>query len=135
MTFNFTLWTPRVLAVLRIVTALCFMQHGTAKLLQFPHVEMFDGLTLASLMGIAGILELVGGALLVVGLLTRPVAFILSGQMAVAYFMMHAPKSFFPLLNGGEGAILFCFIFLYIACAGGGAWTLDARLRDKQIRD
>lgn len=132
MNLNATLniWSPRILSILRIMSALLFVQHGTAKLFQFPHVAMFDGLQIASLMGVAGILELVGGSLLALGLLTRPVAFLLSGQMAVAYFMMHAPHGFFPLLNQGEGAILFCFIFLYFVFAGGGAWSLD-RLRQK----
>lgn len=127
MQLNNTLnaWSPRILSILRIMSALLFVQHGTAKLFQFPHVPMFDGLQIASLMGVAGILELVGGSLLVLGLFTRPVAFLLSGQMAVAYFMMHAPHGFFPLLNQGEGAILFCFIFLYFVFAGGGVWSLD----------
>lgn len=124
-----TTWSPRLLSVLRIVAGLLFLEHGTAKLLHFPPMEMFDNLQIASLTGVAGILELVGGALLVVGLFTRPVAFILSGEMAVAYFMAHAPQNFFPLLNGGESAILFCFIFLYLAAAGGGAWSLDRMLR------
>ena len=118
-------WSPRILSVLRIMTALLFMQHGAAKLFQFPHVPMFDGLQLASLMGAAGVLEFFGGALLVLGLFTRLVAFLLSGQMAIAYFMMHAPNGFFPLFNQGEGAILFCFIFLYLVFAGGGAWSVD----------
>ena len=122
-------WTPRLLSVLRIMAGLLFMEHGTAKLLHFPHVDMFDNLEIASLLGFAGILELVGGALLAVGLFTRPVAFILSGEMAIAYFLGHAPRGFFPLLNQGESAILFCFIFLYLAAAGGGEWSLDRMLR------
>lgn len=125
LTITLTAWSPRILSIVRLVSALLFIQHGTAKLFQYPHVAMFDNLQLASLMGIAGILELVGGSLLALGLFTRPVAFLLSGQMAVAYFMMHAPQSFFPMLNNGEGAILFCFIFLYFVFSGGGAWSLD----------
>lgn len=118
-------WSPRLLSVLRIVAALLFLSHGTAKLFGFPHVAMFDGVTVASLFGVAGIIEIVGGLLLLVGLFTRPAAFILSGQMAVAYFMVHAPQGFFPLLNGGELAALYSFLFLYFALVGGGAWSLD----------
>ncbi|MGR7996195.1 DoxX family protein [Xanthobacter sp. ZOL 2024] len=121
----FETWSPRLLSVLRIVAALLFLSHGTAKLFGFPHVAMFDGVTIGSLFGLAGIIEIVGGVLLALGLFTRPVAFILSGQMAVAYFMMHAPQNFFPLLNGGELAALYSFLFLYFAVAGGGAWSLD----------
>ena len=120
------LWTPRLLGVLRIATGLLFLQHGTAKLLGFPHVAMFDTLQLVSLAGLAGVLELVGGVLIIVGLQTRIVAFVLSGQMAVAYFMAHAGRSLYPILNGGELAVLYCFVFLYFAAAGGGAWSLDA---------
>lgn len=123
-----TLWAPRLLSVLRIITAFLFLQHGTAKLFGFPHVAFFDELSLFSLIGFAGMLEVVGGLLLVLGLFTRPVAFILSGEMAFAYFIGHAPKGLFPLLNNGEPAILFCFIFLYLVAAGGGAWSLDRRL-------
>lgn len=121
-------WAPRLLSVLRIVTAFLFLQHGTAKLLGFPHVAFFDGLSLFSLIGFAGVLELVGGVLVLLGLLTRPAAFILSGEMACAYFIGHAPKGLFPILNSGEPAILFCFIFLYLVAAGGGAWSLDRKL-------
>jgi putative oxidoreductase len=121
----FDAWSPRVLSVLRIATSLLFLQHATAKLFAFPHVAYFDNLKLASLLGVAGVIELVGGALVLVGLFTRPAAFILSGQMAVAYFMAHAPQGFFPLLNQGELAALYCFVFLYLAAAGGGAWSLD----------
>jgi putative oxidoreductase len=119
-------WAPRLLSVLRIVTALCFFSHGVAKLLKYPPLPMFAKLELFSLIGFAGVLELVGGALLILGLFTRPVAFILSGEMAFAYFMGHAPRGFHPLVNGGETAILFCFIFLYIAAAGPGPWSIDA---------
>ena len=119
-------YQPQALALLRIVAGYTFLLHGSAKLLSMPHVAMFDGLQLFSLYGLAGVLELVGGLLLVLGLFTRPVAFVLSGQMAVAYFMAHAPKApLSPLLNGGEAAALFSFIFLYLAAAGGGALALD----------
>jgi putative oxidoreductase len=121
-------WAPRLLGVLRVMAALLFLQHGTAKLFGFPHVAMFDGVTLLSLLGVAGVLELVGSLLLAVGLFTRPVAFVLSGEMAVAYFLAHAPKGFFPILNGGELAVLYCFVFLLLAAAGPGAWSVDAAL-------
>jgi putative oxidoreductase len=124
-------WSPRVLSLLRIVAALLFLQHGLAKLFHFPHVPMFDQLQLFSLLGLAGVIELVGGALLLVGLFTRPVALIMSGEMAVAYFMAHAARGFFPILNQGELAILFCFVFLYLAAAGGGPWSLDAMRAQK----
>lgn len=114
---------PRVLAILRIMTALLFLEHGTQKIFGFPATDHAPALL--SLFGLAGILEVVGGILIALGLFTRPVAFILSGQMAVAYFMAHAPRSFFPALNGGDGAILFCFVFLYLVFAGPGAWALD----------
>ena len=124
-------YTPRALSLLRIVTAFLFLQHGTAKLFGTPHVAMFDGLQLVSLMGVAGVLELGGGVLLLIGLFSRPVAFVLSGFMAVAYFMAHASQGhvFMPILNQGELAILFCFVFLFIAAAGGGAWSVDAARR------
>ncbi|MDO9440319.1 MAG: DoxX family protein [Beijerinckiaceae bacterium] len=116
---------PHLHAALRIMTGLLFLAHGTSKLLGFPHDPNFDRLTLFSFMGLAGALELVGGALIVVGLFTRPVAFVLAGMMAVAYFMAHGSKGFFPSLNGGDAAILFCFVFLYLAAAGPGPWSLD----------
>jgi putative oxidoreductase len=125
-----TVWAPRVLSILRIVVALIFMEHGTQKLLGFPLSER-EAPELFSLGGIAGILELVGGALLVLGLFTRPVAFVLSGEMAVAYWYAHAPRSFFPVNNEGDAAILYCFVFLYLFAAGGGPWSLDAWLRGK----
>ena len=120
-------WAPQLLSTLRIIAAFLFTQYGTAKLLAFPGAVMPGGGTasLTSLAGIAGLLEMVGGALLLIGLFTRPVAFILSGEMAVAYWMSHAPRGFSPILNGGDAAILYCFIFLYFAFAGGGAWSLD----------
>jgi putative oxidoreductase len=120
-------WQPWLLSLLRIIAALLLFQHGTAKLFGFPHVAMFDGLKLFSLLGVAGILEFFGGVLLVLGLFTRPVAFILSGEMAAAYFIAHAPKGFLPILNGGELAVLYCFVFLYFAAAGGGPLSLDSR--------
>jgi putative oxidoreductase len=119
-------WTPRMLGVLRIVIGFLFLQHGTAKLLGIPHVAMFDGLELFSLIGLAGILELVGGVLIIFGLFTRPTAFILSGEMAVAYFMAHAPEGPLPILNHGELAVMYCFVFLYLAFAGAGAFSIDA---------
>jgi len=119
-------FAPQLLSIFRIVFALLFIEHATAKLFHFPHVAMFDAVTVTSFFGIAGIIELVGGALLVIGLFTPIVAFLLSGEMAVAYFMVHAPQGFFPLLNMGEGAILYCFAFLYIAAAGPGPWSVDA---------
>jgi putative oxidoreductase len=123
-------WSPHLLSVLRIVSALLFLAHGTAKFLDFPHNPQFDHLVLLSPGGIAGIIELVGGAFLTLGLFSRIAAFIMSGEMAVAYFMAHAPQGFHPQLNHGELAIMFCFAFLYIAAAGPGPWSLDA-LRKK----
>ncbi len=121
-------WQPPLLSILRIMSGLLFLQHGTTKHLGFPVSQMNDVATF-SLGGIAGLFELVGGALLVLGLFTRPVAFVLSGLMAAAYFIAHAPQGFFPLLNGGELALLYCFAFLYLSAAGGGAWSLDRLLR------
>ena len=121
-------WSGPILSVLRIITGLLFLAHGTAQLVQWPYVDMFkDGVPLISLMGIGGILEVVGGALIVLGLFTRPVAFVLSGMMAVAYFMFHAPAGFYPILNGGERAILYCFVFLCLAAGGPGSFSLDAK--------
>jgi putative oxidoreductase len=119
-------WTPRILGLLRIIIGFLYLQHGMAKLFGMPHIAMFDGVQLFSLMGAAGVLELVGGVLLLVGLFTRPVAFILCGQMAVAYFMAHAPNGFLPILNQGELAVLYCFAFLYLSVAGAGAFSIDA---------
>lgn len=119
-----TVWAPRVLALLRIASGFLFMSHGLQKILGFP-VPMSDPVALLSLSGVAGIMELVGGALLLVGLFARPVAFLLSGEMAVAYFIAHAPDGFWPLLNNGELAALYSFVFLYLAAAGGGPWSLD----------
>jgi putative oxidoreductase len=122
------IWSDRALSVLRIVAALLFLQHGLAKHFGFPHVANFDNLQTFSLVGFAGFIEIVGGLLLLVGLFTRPAAFIMSGEMAVAYFMAHAPRGFFPILNGGELAVLYCFVFLFFAIAGGGSWSLDRRM-------
>ncbi|NTJ43056.1 DoxX family protein [Agrobacterium larrymoorei] len=118
-------YQPYALAALRIIAALLFIEHGTQKLFGFPASQM-EG-SLPPMLLIAALLELVGGLLILVGFITRPVAFILSGQMAVAYFMAHAPSSFFPALNKGDAAILFCFIFLYLVFAGPGAFSVDKR--------
>ena len=118
-------WTPRMLSVFRIVVALLYLQHPLAKFFAFPHVAAFDNLQPFSLIWVAGVIELVGSSLLLVGLFTRPTAFVLSGEMAVAYFMVHAPRGFFPLLTGGEAAVFFCFAFLYLAFAGPGPWSID----------
>jgi putative oxidoreductase len=128
---SFETWRPRALALLRIVTAYLFITHGTAKLFGVPHQEMFDGLKLLSMVGAAGILEFAGGVLLLIGLFTRPVAFILCGLMAVAYFMAHASQGnvLVPMLNKGELAVLYCFVFLYFAAAGAGPWSVDALRR------
>ena len=118
-------YRPQSLAILRIITALLFMSHGTAKLFGFPETGMNP--PLFSLFGLAAVLEVVGGVLIVLGLFTRPAAFVLAGEMAVAYFMAHAPHGFFPIINQGESAILFCFVFLYLVFAGPGAWSIDNR--------
>jgi len=125
----YTRWSPYLLSVLRIMTAALFVEHGGQKLLGFPpggmHVPLF------TFMGFGGALELLGGILLLIGLGARPVAFILSGEMAVAYFLAHAPHSFFPVNNHGELAVLYCFVFLYLAIAGGGPIGLDVLFRRK----
>jgi putative oxidoreductase len=119
-------WSERMLSVLRIIIGLLYMEHGLAKILDFPHQPNHAPYALLTLNpGLQGLLELVGGLLLALGLFTRTVAFVLAGNMAVAYFMAHAPRGFFPLLNGGELAIVYCFVFLYFCLAGGGAWSLD----------
>jgi len=120
-----TRWAPRLLSVLRIVAAFMYITHGTQKLFGFPVLEPKAPAELFSMFGVAGVLETFGGLLLLLGLFTRPVAFVLAGEMAVAYFMFHFPKSFWPILNGGEHAVLFCFLYLYLAAAGGGEWALD----------
>ena len=122
-------WPDRLLSVLRIVTGLLFMMHGTPKMFGFPPSGRTMSFDLMSQMGLAGVLETFGGAMIVLGLLTRPVAFILAGEMAVAYFKAHFPRSFYPILNNGEPAVLFCFIFLYLTLAGAGSWSIDAILR------
>lgn len=127
-------WSRHFLSLLRIITALLFLQHGTSKILGFP-------LSNASFpppwtqFWMAGMLELIGGALLLIGLLSRPVAFILAGEMAVAYWMIHAHDNFFPALNGGEAAILFCFVFLYIMFAGPGPWSVDWMLQKRRLEE
>ncbi|MFC3608032.1 DoxX family protein [Stutzerimonas tarimensis] len=123
-------YTPQALAVLRIVTAIIFMLHGTQKLFGIP--EPAHGMPeLFSLMWIGGVLEFVGGLFILFGLFTRPVAFVLSGEMAVAYWMFHAPNNLFPTLNGGDAAILYCFVFLLFFFTGPGAWSVDGRLKHK----
>jgi putative oxidoreductase len=123
-----TIWAPRVLSGLRIVDGLILLQYGLAKLVGWPAVEMFENLKWLSLFGIAGMFELVGGTLLILGLFTRPAAFILSGEMAAAYFIEHFPRSFFPIQSEGDLAVSLCFAFLYLSFAGGGPWSLDALL-------
>ena len=120
---------PRALSVLRLITGLMIIQHGMAKLLGFPAVASFANLNPLSLIGAAGFIELIGGALLIAGFQTRLVAFIVSGEMAFAYFMAHAPKSFYPLINGGTLAIMFCFTCLFLATAGPGPWSVDAAMK------
>jgi putative oxidoreductase len=125
---DLTAWVPRLLSVLRIMTGLQFLEHGTQKFLAFPP-RAAAAPELMSLLGVQGCLEVAGGVLILLGLFTRPVAFVLAGNMAFAYFIAHFPRSFFPAVNGGDAAILFCFVFLYMAAAGGGVWSLDARRR------
>ena len=117
-------WSPQLLSVLRIVAGLLFMMHGTMKLLAYPapfpmHLSPF------TMLWFAGVIELVGGALVLVGLFTRFAAFVMAGEMAFAYFIGHFPKAFWPVLNGGDAAVLFCFVFLYLAAAGAGPWSID----------
>lgn len=123
-----TIWGPRVLSLLRIVVGLDLLQYGLAKLFGWPAVDMFANLKWLSLFGIAGMFELVGGTLLILGLFARPVAFILSGEMAAAYFIEHFPHSFFPVQSEGDLAVCLCFTLLYFSFAGGGPWSLDALL-------
>lgn len=123
-------WAPYALGLLRIVAALIFFEHGTQKLFGFPERPGGGaGPAFLSMSWIAGVLEVVGGAMLIIGFHVRPVAFVLSGLMAAAYWIAHAPRSIYPLLNGGDAAILYCFIFLYLVFAGGGAFALDNRRR------
>ena len=121
-------WTPRLLSVLRIVAGFLFVEHGMQKWLAYPAPRP-SPTTLWSMSGVAGVFELVGGLLLLVGLFTRPVAFLLSGLMAFAYFIAHAPQDFWPIVNRGELAALYCFVFLYLAAAGGGPWSIDRWVR------
>ena len=126
-------WTPYILAVLRIVTALLFLEHATMKFFQFPAAIPGVPYPLPAIMLIAGTIEVVTGLLMTVGYFTRVAAFIACGEMASAYFMAHAPQGFWPALNMGELAIIFCFVFLYLASAGAGAWALDNLLRPSKI--
>lgn len=125
---SLALWAPRLLSILRIVAALIFMAHGTQKLLGFP-AGSGGGPAAMSLPWIAGVIEIVTGVLLTIGLFTRPAAFLASGTMAAAYWLAHAPRDFFPVNNGGDAAILYCFVFLYLVAAGPGPWSVDAKRR------
>ena len=126
-------WAQQLLSVLRVVTGFLFLTHGMQKLFAFPVAQPQEPVALGSLMGVAGVLEFAGGLLLLVGLFTRPVAFVLSGEMAVAYFLRHAPKDFWPALNGGELAALYCFLFLFFVAAGPGIWSVDHMLRGDNV--
>ncbi len=128
---NISSWSPRLLSVLRIIVGLLFMCHGGQKLFNCPPAAQPMNIAILSVPGIAGILEFFGGLLIVLGLFTRPVAFVLSGLMAAAYFMVHAKNSFWPIINHGELAVLYCFVFLYFAAAGAGPWSLDSLIRRK----
>lgn len=127
MKFILDRWTLQLLSLLRIVAGFCFLWHGSAKLLHYP--AGMEGIQLMSLVGLAGVLELVGGTLVCIGLFTKPVAFVLSGEMAFAYFMAHAPHGWLPAMNGGDAAVLYCFVFLYIASAGPGPISVDAKMK------
>jgi putative oxidoreductase len=129
MTETLAAWAPRALSLLRIITGLMIVQHGMGKIIGFPVYPAYANVQPFSLVGAAGFIELIGGVLLILGLLTRPAAFILSGEMAFAYFIGHAPKGFLPLINGGTLAILYCFTCLYLACAGAGPWSIDAQMK------
>ncbi len=131
MTETMVAWAPRALSLFRIITGLMIIEHGMGKIIGFPAVPAYANVQPFSLIGAAGFIELIGGALLIVGLLTQPAAFILAGEMAVAYFMAHAPKGFFPLVNGGTLAIAYCFACLFLATAGAGPWSLDAAMNRK----
>ena len=128
-------WTPYLHSILRIVAAFMFILSGTMKLFAFPMGMPPNGDTaqLMSQVGLAGILETFGGGLILLGLFTRPIAFILAGEMAVAYFQFHAPQSVWPIINGGVTAVLYCFLWLYFSAAGAGPWSLDAMLRKQSI--
>ena len=133
-TIDHSAWAGRLLSVLRIMTGLLFFSHSLVKLFGFPPGAPPGQVPILGLYGAAGLIEFVGGALIILGLFTRPVAFLLSGQMAVAYFLVHAPQAFLPGLNGGEEAILFCFIFLFMSAAGAGPWSLDAVRRRSRAK-
>ena len=120
-------WSPRALSLLRIITGLMIVQHGMGKIIGFPAFPGYANVQPMSLVGAAGFIELIGGALLILGLFTRPVAFVLAGEMAFAYFIGHFPKGFLPLINGGTLAILYCFTCLYLSTAGAGPWSIDAK--------
>jgi putative oxidoreductase len=124
-------WAPRLLSVMRFIVGFTYLAHGTQKLFGFPSGPGVQAAPIASFIGFAGVLEFVGGLLIMVGLFTRPAAFLMSGMMAVAYFMAHAPQGFWPVINKGELAVVYCFVFLYLSAAGGGPWSLDAALRKK----
>jgi putative oxidoreductase len=127
-------WPSRMLSAIRIVAGLIFISFGTMKLFNYPPLPQgMPPISLMSQAGIAGVLEVVGGTLIVIGLLTRPVAFILAGEMAVAYFQFHAPQSFWPSVNMGVGAIMYCFLFLYLMVAGGGVWSIDTLIARRQL--
>lgn len=126
---TFERWAPIALGILRIVSGLLFLEHGTQKLFGFPYGEHANA-ELWTMSWWAGFIELVTGVLLILGLFTRPAAFVASGEMAFAYFIAHAPQDFYPVNNGGDAAILYCFIFLYFVLAGPGPWSLDRMLRD-----
>ncbi|MDP3691337.1 DoxX family protein [Bradyrhizobium sp.] len=129
MTEALAAWAPRALSLLRIITGLLIIQHGMGKIIGFPVVPMYATVKPLSLIGAAGFLELIGGALLIIGLWTRPVAFVLAGLMAFAYFIGHFPKGFHPLINGGTLAALYCFTCLYLSTAGAGPWSVDASMK------
>jgi putative oxidoreductase len=127
-------WAPRLHSVLRIMAAFLLMAHGSQKLFGVPTAGTAHPVKLVSLMGLAGILETFGGLMILLGLFTRPIAFVIAGEMAVAYFKAHAPRGFWPILNHGEVPVLLCFIFLYLAAAGGGPWSLDGLRERRRVR-
>jgi len=129
MNETMAVWAPRSLSILRIITGLMIIEHGMGKIIGFPVFPAYANVQPLSLIGATGCIELFGGALLILGLLTRPAAFILAGEMAFAYFMGHAPKGFYPLINGGTLAIMYCFTCLYLSSAGAGPWSLDAAMK------
>ena len=129
-----SVWTGRMLSVLRIMVAFTYLLHGTQKLFDWPAASRAP-VMLMSQAGLAGVLETFGGSLILIGLFTRPVAFLLSGEMAVAYFQVHFPRSFFPIANGGDSPVLFCFIFLYFVFAGAGPWSIDRLIAERHEPD